>query len=121
MILAAPLLIPFAEAAGIAIGTLAGIAGLEKLSNKVEEYIEDNPENAQKIFAMIMPEQGLANILKNESDDGEDITEVEVETPKLSGKEKGMRIKEAIRRARAGRGNYSSPDAEGPAVDIRWK
>ena len=119
MILAAPLLIPFAEAAGIAIGTLAGIAGLEKLSNKVEEYIEDNPENAQKIFAMIMPEQGLANILKNESDDGEDITEVEVETPKLSGKEKGMRIKEAIRRARAGRGNYSSPDAEGPAVDIR--
>jgi hypothetical protein len=30
-----------------------------------------------------------------------------------------MRIKEAIRRARAGRGNYSSPDAEGPAVDIR--
>ena len=119
MILAAPLLIPFAEAAGIAIGTLAGIAGLEKLSNKVEEYIEDNPENAQKIFAMIMPEQGLANILKNESDDGEDIAEVEVETPKLSGKEKGMRIKEAIRRARAGRGNYSSPDAEGSAVDIR--
>jgi hypothetical protein len=30
-----------------------------------------------------------------------------------------MRIKEAIRRARAGKGNYSSPDAEGSAVDIR--
>jgi ribosomal protein L9 len=29
-----------------------------------------------------------------------------------------MRIKAAIRRARAGKGNYSSPDAEGPAVDI---
>jgi hypothetical protein len=29
------------------------------------------------------------------------------------------RIKAAIRRARAGKGNYSSPDAEGSAVDIR--
>jgi hypothetical protein len=51
--------------------------------------------------------------------------EAEVEEkPKLSGREKGMRIKEAIRRARGekglpARGNYSSPDAEGPAVDIR--
>ena len=128
MALALPFLIPFAEAAGITISAVATAAGIDKLSNKVEEYIEDNPENAQKIFAMIMPEQGLANILKNESDGGdedieyddfgEEITKTK-EEPKLTGKEKGMRIKEAIRRARAGRGNYSSPDAEGPAVDIR--
>ena len=45
---------------------------------------------------MIMPAQGLANILKNESDDGEEVSEtdvevaVEIETPRLTGKEKGM-------------------------------
>ena len=125
--LALPLLVSFAEAAGITISAIATAAGIDKLSDKVEEYIEDNPENAQKIFAMIMPEQGLANILKNKSDEGEEISEEElgeIEKPKLTGKEKGMRIKEAIRRARGekglpARGNYSSPDAEGPAVDIR--
>ena len=61
--------------------------------------------------------------MKKDSGDeevSEDIdVEVEEKPKKLSGKEKGMRIKEAIRRARAGRGNYSSPDAEGSAVDIR--
>ena len=128
MILAAPLLIPFAEAAGITISAIATAAGIDKLSDKVEEYIEDNPENAQKIFAMIMPEQGLANILKNESSEGdEEMSEEElgeIEKPKLTGKEKSEKIKAAIRRARGekglpARGNYSSPDAEGPAVDIR--
>ena len=124
--LALPLLVSFAEAAGITISAIATAAGIDKLSDKVEEYIEDNPENAQKIFAMIMPEQGLANILKNESDEGEEISEEElgeIEKPKLTGKEKSERIKAAIRRARGekglpARGNYSSPDAEGPAVNI---
>ena len=78
-----------------------------------------------KIFQMIMPSQGIANALKNKSSEGdeevsEDIdVEVEEKPKKLTGKEKGMMIKEAIRRARAGKGNYSSPDAEGSAVDIR--
>jgi hypothetical protein len=122
--LAIPFLIPFAEAAGIALGAITTGIGLKTLSDKVEDYIEDNPENAQKIFAMIMPEQGIANVLKNKSSEGdEEVSETETEEveekPKLSGREKGMRIKEAIRRARAGKGNYSSPDAEGPAVDIR--
>ena len=125
--LALPLLVSFAEAAGITISAIATAAGIDKLSDKVEEYIEDNPENAQKIFAMIMPEQGIASVLKNKSDDGGEVSEEElgeIEEPKLTGKEKGMRIKEAIRRARGekglpARGNYSSPDAEGPAVDIR--
>ena len=118
MILAAPFVIPFAEIIGVSIAAL----GMAKATDKVQEFIEENPEDAIKIFAMIMPEQGLANILKNKSDDGEEISEEElgeVETPKLTGKEKGMRIKEAIRKARAGKGNYSSEDAEGPAVDIR--
>jgi len=120
---AIPLIVKFAEVAGIVVSGVATAAGLDKLSNKVEEYIEENPEQSQKIFNMIMPAQGLANILKNESDDGEESSEEEVveveKKPKLTGKEKGMRIREAIRRARAGKGNYSSPDAEGPAVDIR--
>ena len=122
MALALPLLIPFAEAAGIAIGTLTTAAGLDILSSKVEEYIEDNPENAQKIFAMIMPEQGLANILKNESSEGgEDIEyddfgeEIKVESEPRSKKEI---VLEEVRRGRRGRGNFSSPDAEGPAVSI---
>jgi len=126
MPLALPILIPFAELAGISIGTLAGIAGLDLLSKKVESYIENNPENAQKIFNIIMPGQGIAALFKNESggedieydDFGEEITKTK-EEPKLTGKEKSEKIKAAIKRARAGRGNYSSPDAEGPAVDIR--
>ena len=116
MALALPLLIPFAEAAGITISAIATAAGIDKLSDKVEEYIEDNPENAQKIFAMIMPEQGLASILKNESSEGdEEVSETEIEVaveekPKLTGKEKGMRMRQA---ALQKKGNYSSPDAEG--------
>ena len=74
---AIPILVSFAEAAGIVVSGIATAAGIDKLSNKVEEYIEDNPEQAQKIFAMIMPEQGLANILKNKSDDGEESSETE--------------------------------------------
>jgi hypothetical protein len=120
-LLAAPLVIPFAEAIGVSIAAL----GMAKATDKVNEFIQENPEQSIKIFQMIMPAQGIANALKNKSSEGdeevsEDIdVEVEEKPKKLTGREKGMRIKEAIRRARAGKGNYSSPDAEGPAVDIR--
>ena len=126
MILAAPLVIPFAEAIGLSVATL----GIAKASDMVKEFIQENPEESMKIFQMIMPSQGIANALKNKSSEGdeevsEDIdVEVEEKPKKLTGKEKGMRIREAIRRARGekglpARGNYSSPDAEGSAVDIR--
>ena len=121
---AIPLIVKFAEIAGIVVSGVATAAGLDKLSNKVETYIQENPEQSQKIFAMIMPEQGIANILKNKSSEGDEISEEELgeidveEKPKLTGKEKSERIKATIRRARAGKGNYSSPDATGPAVDI---
>jgi hypothetical protein len=119
-VLAAPLVIPFAEAIGVSIAAL----GMAKATDKVNEFIQENPEQSIKIFQMIMPSQGIANALKNKSSEGdEEVSEdidVEVEEkPKLTGKEKSERIKAAIRRARAGKGNYSSPDAEGPAVDIR--
>jgi hypothetical protein len=121
-ILAAPLVIPFAEAIGLSVATL----GIAKASDMVNDYIKENPEQSIKIFQMIMPSQGIANALKNKSSkDDEEVSEVsedvevEEKPKKISGKEKAMRIKEAIRRARAGKGNYSSPDAEGSAVDIR--
>jgi hypothetical protein len=119
-VLAAPLVIPFAEAIGVSIAAL----GMAKATDKVNEFIQENPEQSIKIFQMIMPSQGIANALKNKSSEGdEEVSEdidVEVEEkPKLTGKEKSEKIKAAIRRARAGKGNYSSPDAEGSAVDIR--
>ncbi len=120
MILAAPLVIPFAEAVGISIATL----GMAKAADMVNDYIQENPEQSAMILKTLVPNLGIGEIfMKKDSGDeevSEDIdVEVEEKPKKLSGKEKGMRIKEAIRRARAGRGNYSSPDAEGSAVDIR--
>jgi hypothetical protein len=120
MILAAPLVIPFAEAIGVSIAAL----GMAKATDKVNEFIQENPEQSIKIFQMIMPSQGIANALKNKSSEGdedlsEDMDEEVEEKPKLTGKDKSEKIKAAIRRARAGKGNYSSPDAEGSAVDIR--
>ena len=119
-ILAAPLVIPFAEAVGISIATL----GMAKAADMVNDYIQENPEQSAMILKTLVPNLGIGEIfMKKDSGDeevSEDIdVEVEEKPKKLSGKEKGMRIKEAIRRARAGRGNYSSPDAEGSAVDIR--
>jgi len=61
--LAAPLILPFAQAAGLAAGTVATVGGLELLSKKVQSYMESNPENTQKIMAMIMPAQGIASML----------------------------------------------------------
>ena len=127
-VLAVPYLVPFANAAGIVIGSVATAVGLSALSDKVQDYMEENPENSMKILAMIMPEQGIAALFNEAAEgEGEEVegeVEVEEKPKKLSGKEKGERIKAAIKRARGkkglpARGNYSSPDAEGPAVDIR--
>ena len=126
-VLAVPYLVPFANAAGIVIGSVATAVGLSALSDKVQDYMEENPENSMKILAMIMPEQGIAALFNEAAEgEGEEVegeVEVEEKPKKLSGKEKGERIKAAIKRARGkkglpARGNYSSPDAEGPAVDI---
>jgi hypothetical protein len=116
-VLAAPLVIPFAEAIGVSIAAL----GMAKATDKVNEFIQENPEQSIKIFQMIMPSQGIANILKNESSEGdEDLSEdmdeeVEVEKDTRSKKEI---VLEEVARGRAGRGNFSSPDAVGPAVSI---
>jgi hypothetical protein len=95
MILAAPLVIPFAEAIGVSIAAL----GMAKATDKVNEFIQENPEQSIKIFQMIMPSQGIANALKNKSSEGdeevsEDIdVEVEEKPKKLTGKEKVKELK----------------------------
>ena len=118
MPIAAPLLIPFAEAIGIAI---AG-RGLMEISEQVQKFMQNNPDVSQKILSMITPQmEGLSGLLAKKKEPTEEIQETEVtETkPILTSEEKSQRIKEAVRRGREGRGNYSDPDAEGPASSIR--
>ena len=114
---AIPLLVKFAEVAGIVVSGIATAAGIEKLSDKVETYIEENPENAEKIFAMIMPAQGLANFLKNESSEGnEEVSETEEVTESRPTKEI---VLEGVQEGKEEKGNYSSPDARGNYSDTR--
>ena len=101
MILAAPLVIPFAEAIGLSVATL----GIAKASDMVNEFIQENPEQSMKIFQMIMPSQGIANILKNKSSDEEveeDVEVEEVDTRDLTRAEKAKMMKEL---AKSGGGN----------------
>ena len=118
MPIAAPLLIPFAEAIGIAI---AG-RGLMEISEQVQKFMQNNPDVSQKILSMITPQmEGLSGLLAKKKEPTEEVQETEVtETkPRLTAEEKSQRIKEAVRRGREGRGNYSDPDAEGAASSIR--
>ena len=118
MPIAAPLLIPFAEAIGIAI---AG-RGLMEISEQVQKFMQNNPDVSQKILSMITPQmEGLSGLLSKKKEPTEEVQDTEVDEPKrrLTSEEKSQRIKEAVRRGREGRGNYSDPDAEGPAVSIR--
>ena len=120
-VLAIPYVVPFANAAGIAIGSVATAVGLSALSDKVQDYMEENPENSMKILAMIMPEQGIAALFNKEAGDeveGEG-EEVEEEVEVKDTRTKKEIVLDAVRKAKRGKGNYSSPDAEGPAVSGR--
>jgi hypothetical protein len=118
MPIAAPLLLPFAEAIGIAI---AG-RGLMEISEQVKKFMQNNPDVSEKILSMITPQtEGLSGLLAKKKEPKEEIQDTEVAEPKrrLTSEEKSQRIKEAVRRGREGRGNYSDPDAEGAASSIR--
>ena len=82
MILAAPLVIPFAEAVGISIATL----GMAKAADMVNDYIQENPEESMKILSTIVPNIGIGQIFANKEDSGDD-EEVEVEEDTRSKKE----------------------------------
>ena len=118
MPIAAPLLLPFAEAVGIAI---AG-RGLMEISEQVQKFMQNNPDISEKILSMITPQtEGLSGLLSKKKEPTEEVQETEVDKPKrrLTSEEKSQRIKEAVRRGKEGRGNYSDPDAEGAASSIR--
>ena len=120
-ILAVPYLLPFAEAAGIAIAGL----GLMELSKQVQKFMDVNPEETFQILRMIMPEQGIASMFEQlfnkEADDVEGEGEeeiIDVDEVKDTRSKKEI-VLDAVRRARRGKGNYASPDAVGPAVSGR--
>ena len=61
MILAAPLVIPFAKEVGISVATL----GMAKAADMVNDYIQANPEESMKILSTIVPNIGIGQIFMN--------------------------------------------------------
>ncbi len=101
MILAAPLVIPFAEAVGISIATL----GMAKAADMVNDYIQENPEQSAMILKTLVPNLGIGEIFMKKGKDEEVEEEVSVEDidPKdLTKEEKAKMMKEL---AKSGGGN----------------
>ena len=65
MIQAAPFILPIAEALGLSVATL----GMAKVTDEVNKYIQENPEQAQKLITTLMPAQGIASMFKGKDDD----------------------------------------------------
>ena len=94
MILAAPLVIPFAKAVGLSVGTL----GMAALADQVNDYIQDNPEESMKILSTIIPGVGIGQIFMSKEDkisleDLEDMTDEEAQD--LTKEEKAELMKQA--------------------------
>ena len=94
MILAAPLVIPFAKAVGLSVGTL----GMAALADQVNDYIQANPEESMKILSTIIPNVGIGQIFMSKEDkisleDLEDMTDEEAQD--LSKEEKAELMKQA--------------------------
>jgi hypothetical protein len=96
MIQAAPLVLSFARAVPM-LNKLVGAVGITELGNRVNNYIQENPEESEKIVSMIMPAQGIANALKNKS--SEDVEEVEETEEVTTGSGVEERIREILREA----------------------
>ena len=97
MILAAPLVIPFAKAVGLSVGTL----GMAALADQVNDYIQANPEESMKILSTIIPGVGIGQIFMSKEDkisleDLEDMTDEEAQD--LSKEEKAELMKQAGKR-----------------------
>jgi hypothetical protein len=93
MILAAPLVIPFAEAVGISIATL----GMAKAADMVNDYIQENPEESAMILKTLVPNLGIGEIFMNkEKISLEDLDEMtDEEAQDLSKEEKAELMKQA--------------------------
>ena len=61
---AAPFILPLAEALGLSVATL----GMAKVTDEVNKYVQENPEQAQKLLTTIMPAQGIATMFKGDDD-----------------------------------------------------
>jgi hypothetical protein len=108
------LMFPFAEAAGI---TLTGL-GIAKATDIIMNYIQANPEKSKQILSTLMPNVvGIGSMLMKKKSEG--TSDEEQPTEQKDTRSKKEIVLDAIREGREGRGNYSSPDAEGPAVSIR--
>jgi hypothetical protein len=97
MILAAPLVIPFAKAVPALAGIMGGI-GMAALSDRVNEYIQENPEESMKILSTIIPGAGIGQIFMSKEDkisleDLEDMTDEEAQD--LSKEDKAELMKQA--------------------------
>ena len=100
MILAAPLVIPFSKAVP-ALAGLTGILGMTALSEKVNEYIQENPEESMKILSTIIPGAGIGQIFMSKEDkiSLEDLDEMtDEEAQDLSKEEKAELMKQAGKR-----------------------
>ena len=64
MILAAPLVIPFAKAVGLSVGTL----GMAAIADQVNDYIEANPEESAMILKTLVPNLGIGEIFMKKED-----------------------------------------------------
>ena len=94
MILAAPLVIPFAKAVGLSVGTL----GMAALADQVNEYIQANPEESMKILSTIIPGAGIGQIFMSKEDkiSLEDLDEMtDEEAQDLTKEEKAELMKQA--------------------------
>ena len=93
MILAAPLVIPFAKAVGLSVGTL----GMAALADQVNDYIQANPEESMKILSTIVPGVGIGQVFMNkEKISLEDLDEMtDEEAQDLSKEEKAELMKQA--------------------------
>ena len=112
MILAAPLVIPFAEAVGISIATL----GMAKAADMVNDYIQENPEQSAMILKTLVPNLGIGEIFMNKEDSGDD-EEVSEEEVTESGSTKDMVLEELNKE----KGNYSDPEAKGNYASPRGR
>ena len=101
MILAAPLVIPFAEAVGISIATL----GMAKAADMVNDYIQENPEQSIKILSTIVPGVGIGEIFMKKGKDEEVEEEVEVEDVDARDLTRAEKAKEMKRRFKEGTGD----------------
>lgn len=99
MPLAAPLILPFADLAGI---TIAGL-GMAAASKKVSDFISANPETSMEILNMIVPgSKGLETLFKKKAKEDSDDESVEV-APEDKTREE--RAKEMKKRFKEGKGD----------------